>query len=150
MTTQLFPHPTVGALIFNPEGKLLLVRTHKFHDKYVVPGGHIEVGEKMTDALIREAKEETGLDIYDLEFIFFQEFIQDESFWKNMHFIFFDFACKTNSSEVTLNDEAQSYIWVTLEEALALPIDSYTGNAIRELMKKNEPRRSEEREEKHR
>ena len=133
---QTFPHPTVGALIFNPEGKFLLVRSHKFHDKYVVPGGHIEVGEKMTDALIREAKEETGLDIYDLEFIFFQEFIQDKSFWKNMHFIFFDFACKTDSSEVTLNEEAQSYVWVTLEEALALPIDSYTGNAIRELMKK--------------
>ena len=130
------PHAGVGALIFNPEGKLLLVRSHKFHDKYVVPGGHIEVGEKMTDALIREAKEETGLDIYDLEFIFFQEFIQDKSFWKNMHFIFFDFACKTDSSEVTLNEEAQSYVWVTLEEALALPIDSYTGNAIRELMKK--------------
>ena len=136
METQKFPHPTVGALIFNPEGKMLLVRTHKFHDKYVVPGGHIEVGEKMTDALIREAKEETGLDIYDLEFIFFQEFIQDKSFWKNMHFIFFDFACKTDSSNVTLNDEAQSYIWVTLDEALELPIDSYTGNAIRELMKK--------------
>ncbi len=138
MKTQNFPHPTVGALIFNPEGKMLLVRSHKFHDKYVVPGGHIEVGEKMTDALIREAKEETGLDIYDLEFIFFQEFIQDKSFWKNMHFIFFDFACKTNSSDVILNDEAESYVWVTLNEALELPIDSYTGNAIRELMKKRE------------
>lgn len=138
MKTQNFPHPTVGALIFNPEGKMLLVRSHKFHDKYVVPGGHIEVGEKMTDALTREAKEETGLDIYDLEFIFFQEFIQDKSFWKNMHFIFFDFACKTNSSDVILNDEAESYVWVTLNEALELPIDSYTGNAIRELMKKRE------------
>lgn len=135
MTKQDYPHPTVGALIFNPEGKMLLVRTHKFHDKYVVPGGHIEVGEKMTDALIRETKEETGLDVYDLEFIFFQEFIQDESFWKKMHFIFFDFACKTDSNEVRLNEEAQSYVWVTMKEALALPIDAYTGNAIRELMR---------------
>jgi len=135
MTKQDFPHPTVGALIFNPEGKILLVRTHKFHDKYVVPGGHIEVGEKMTDALVREAKEETGLDVYDLEFIFFQEFIQDDSFWKNMHFIFFDFACKTDSTDVVLNDEAQSFVWVTMEEALELPIDAYTGNAIRELMR---------------
>ena len=136
MPEQNFPHPTVGALIFNPEGKMLLVRSHKFHDKYVVPGGHIEVGEKMTDALIREAKEETGLDVYDLEFIFFQEFIQDESFWKNMHFIFFDFACKTDSTDVVLNDEAQSYVWVTMEEALTMNIDTYTGNAIRELMRK--------------
>ena len=133
---QTFPHPTVGALIFNPEGKLLLVRSHKFHDKYVVPGGHIEVGEKMTDALIREAKEETGLDVYDVEFIFFQEFIQDESFWKNMHFIFFDFACKTDSTDVVLNDEAQSYVWVTMEEVLTMNVDPYTINAINELMRK--------------
>lgn len=135
MPQQNFPHPTVGALIFNPEGKLLLVRSHKFHDKYVVPGGHIEVGEKMTEALIREAKEETGLDIYDPQFIFFQEFIQDESFWQKMHFIFFDFACKTDSSEVTLNDEAEAYRWVTLKEALTMDVDPYTINAINELMR---------------
>jgi len=115
---------------------MLLVRSHKFHDKYVVPGGHIEVGEKMTDALIREAKEETGLDVYDVEFIFFQEFIQDESFWKNMHFIFFDFACKTDSTDVVLNDEAQSYVWVTMEEVLTMNVDPYTINAINELMRK--------------
>ncbi len=138
MPKQNFPHPTVGALIFNPEGKLLLVQSHKFHDKYVVPGGHIEVGEKMTDALIREAKEETGLDVYDPQFIFFQEFIQDESFWKNMHFIFFDFACKTDSTDVILNDEAEAYKWVTLEEALTMNIDTYTGNAIRELIRQRE------------
>ena len=135
MTQQNFPHPTVGALIFNPEGNLLLVRSHKFHDKYVVPGGHIEVGEKMVDAVVREAKEETGLDIYDPQLIFFQEFIQDETFWKKMHFIFFDFACKTDSSEVVLNDEAEAYVWVTLEEALTMNVDTYTINAIRELMR---------------
>ncbi|MBT3337442.1 MAG: NUDIX domain-containing protein [Anaerolineae bacterium] len=135
MTEQNFPHPTVGALIFNPEGKMLLVRSHKFHDKYVVPGGHIEVGEKMVDAVIREAKEETGLDVYDPQFIFFQEFIQDESFWKNMHFIFFDFALKTDSTDVVLNDEAEAYVWVTLEEALTMNVDAYTINAINELMR---------------
>ncbi len=133
MSKQDYPHPTVGALIFNPEGKMLLVRSHKFHDKYVVPGGHIEVGERMADAVVREAKEETGLDVYDPQFIFHQEFIQDESFWKKMHFIFFDFACKTDSTDVVLNDEAQSYIWVTTEEALTMNVDAYTINAINEL-----------------
>ena len=33
-----YPEPTVGALIFNPEGKLLLVKTHKWHGKYTIPG----------------------------------------------------------------------------------------------------------------
>ncbi len=133
MTKQNFPHPTVGALIFNPEGKLLLVQSHKFHGKWVVPGGHIEVGERMVDAVVREAKEETGLDVYDPQFIFFQEFIQDEAFWQKMHFIFFDFALKTDSSAVVLNDEAEAYKWVTLEEALKMDVDPYTINAINEL-----------------
>ncbi len=135
MTQQRFPHPTVGALIFEPEGKMLLVKSHKWRGKYVVPGGHIEVGEKMTETLLREVKEETGLDVHDPQFICFQEFIFDDAFWKERHFIFFDFACKTDSSQVTLNDEAESYLWAALDEALRLPIDSYTETAIRELMR---------------
>lgn len=135
MTEQRYPHPTVGALIFNPEGKLLLVQSHKFHGKYVVPGGHVEVGERLVDAVVREAKEETDLDVYDPQLIFFQEFIQDESFWQKMHFIFFDFACKTDSSDVVLNEEAEAYKWVTLEEALKMDVDAYTINAINELVR---------------
>lgn len=133
MSKQNFPHPTVGALIFNPAGELLLVQSHKFHGKWVVPGGHIEVGEKMVDAVLREAKEETGLDVYDPQLIFFQEFIQDESFWQKMHFIFFDFALKTDSTNVVLNNEAEAYKWVTLGEALTMDVDPYTINAINEL-----------------
>ncbi len=44
---QVFPEPTVGALIVNKEGKILLARSHKWFDKYTLPGGHIEVGESM-------------------------------------------------------------------------------------------------------
>ncbi len=43
-------------------------------------------------------KEETSLDIYDIEFLLFQEFIYDERFWKRSHFLFFDYACKTDST----------------------------------------------------
>jgi len=37
---------------------------------------------------------------------------------------------------VKLNDEAEEYVWVMLDEALAMPIEQYTAVAIREYLKK--------------
>lgn len=136
MSEQQFPEPTVGALIFNPKGEIFIMKSHKWRGKYVIPGGHIELGEKMESALKREIKEETGLDISDIEFLLFQEFVFDEAFWKKRHFIFFDFVCKASSSKVTLDSEGQEYIWVSLNEALKLPIEPYTKKTIEEYMKK--------------
>ena len=137
MAEQFFPEPTVGVFIFNQKGELLLIKSHKWPDKYVVPGGHVELGERLEDAAIREAKEETGLDIYDLEFINFQQFIYDPSFWKPRHFIFFDYACRTESTEVLLNDEAEEHVWVQLEAAVDLPLDTYTRISIEILIKRS-------------
>jgi nucleoside triphosphatase len=130
MTKQQFPEPTVGVFIFNQQGKLLLLQSHKWPGLYVVPGGHVELGERLEETAVREAKEETGLDIYDLEFINFQQFIYDPAFWKQRHFIFFDFAAKTDSSDVVLNDEAQAYIWIEPKAALELELDAYTRTSV--------------------
>lgn len=138
MADQLFPEPTVGALIFNSEGKLFLMRSHKWHDAYVIPGGHIELGETAEDALRREIKEETALDIYDIRFICLQEFIYDSAFWKKRHFIFLDYACKTDSDEVTLNSEGHDHIWAGLDELDRLNIDSYTRNALAKYLEMRE------------
>ena len=136
MTGQIYPEPTVGAFVFNPNDELLLLKSHKWPGQYVVPGGHVELGERIEDAVRRETKEETGLEVYDLEFIVFQEFIYDPSFWKPRHFIFFDYACKTESTEVQLNDEAEEYIWVPLDEAVQLPLDTYTRVCIEKLIER--------------
>lgn len=137
MPDQIFPEPTVGVFIFNQAGELLLLNSHKWPGKYVVPGGHVELGERLEEAAVREAKEETGLDIYDLKFINFQQFIYDPSFWKQRHSIFFDFAARTNSLEVALNDEAEDHIWARLEDAIHLPLDSYTRTSIEKIIEQN-------------
>jgi nucleoside triphosphatase len=134
MAEQLFPEPTVGVFVFNQDDQLLLLKSHKWPGQYVVPGGHVELGERLEDAAVRETKEETGLDVYDLEFIVFQEFVYDPSFWKPRHFIFFDYACKTHSTNVQLNDESEEYIWVPLEQAVRLPLDSYTRVCVERLV----------------
>ena len=139
MAEQQFPEPTVGALIFNAEGQLFLMKSHKWHDKYVIPGGHIELGETAEDALRREIMEETGLEIYDIEFLCYQDFIFDEAFFKKKHFLFLDYSCKTKSTKVTLNSEGHDHVWVTIGEAMKLSIDSYTNKTIEEYLKKKNP-----------
>jgi nucleoside triphosphatase len=137
MAEQAFPEPTVGVFIFNPAGELLLLKSHKWPGKYVIPGGHVELGERLEEAAVREAKEETGLDIYDLKFVNFQQFVYDPAFWKQRHFIFFDYACKADSLDVKLNDEAEEYVWVKLEAALDLPLDVYTRTSVEKIMDGN-------------
>lgn len=134
MADQIFPEPTVGVFIFNKTGEILLLKSHKWPGKYVVPGGHVELGERLEEAAIREAKEETGLDIYDLRFVNFQEFVFDPSFRKRRHFIFFDYACRTDSLAVELNDEAEEHVWVKPEAALHLPLDTYTRTSIERII----------------
>ena len=136
MPDQIFPEPTVGAFIFNAEGKLLLLESHKWPGRYVVPGGHVELGERLEEALAREAREETGLDIHSIEFINFQQFIYDPAFWKKRHFIFFDFACRTDSMDVQLNDEAEGYVRVEPHKALTMELDTYTRRSVEEWLKK--------------
>lgn len=133
---QRYPEPTVGALIFNNEGKIFLMKSHKWKGKYVIPGGHIKLGETIEEALKREVKEETGLKIRDIEFVSWQEFIFGKSFWKKRHFIFLDYACKATSKLVKLNSEAQEFVWVQVEKALKLPVEPYTRRAIEAYMRK--------------
>lgn len=132
MSEQVYPEPTVGALIFNQEGRVFLMTSPKWKGKYVVPGGHIELGETMEEAVKREVKEETNLDVFDIQFVLTQEFVFGEEFHKKKHFIFLDFICKTKDTDVVLNEEGLEYIWKTPKEALDLPVEPYTRNLILE------------------
>lgn len=128
---QVFPEPTVGALIVDKQGKILLARSHKWFDKYTLPGGHIEVGENMVDAVKREVKEEVGLDVEVVEMLLVQEAIFAPEFYKKKHFIFIDFYCRTKDQEVKPDqDEIQDCIWVYPGAAYNLKLDSFTRKTL--------------------
>lgn len=132
---QVYPEPTVGALIVNGEGKILLAKSHKWFDKYTLPGGHIEVGETMEEAVKREVKEEVGLDVEVGEFLLMHEAIFSKEFWKKKHYIFFDFLCKIGDQKVKLdNVELQDYVWEYPGAAFNRNLDSFTWKTIAKYM----------------
>ena len=133
--TQAYPEPIVGALVIDSQERLLLVRSHKWRDQYGLPGGHLELGERLEQAVVREVKEETDLNVSQPRFLFFQEMVFDEEFWMKSHFIFFEFVCRTESTDVHLNSEAEEHRWIDPAEALDLDLDSYTRKAILEFLR---------------
>jgi phosphoglycolate phosphatase-like HAD superfamily hydrolase/ADP-ribose pyrophosphatase YjhB (NUDIX family) len=120
------PIPTVGALIIGPTGKLLMIRTFKWSNKWGIPGGKIKTDETALDALHREILEETGLLLREVEFILVQDCIRSKEFFKPAHFILLNYIAHTDRADVVLNEEADEYRWVTVEEAEALPLNEPT------------------------
>jgi len=134
------PLSTVGALIFNQEGKILLVRTHKWKNKWGIAGGKIRRSETAEEALRRETREETGLEIGDIRFAMVQDCVEPEEFESAAHFILLNYTARISGTgdSVILNDEAEEFIWVTSDVALTMDLNKPTRYLI-ELAAKESP-----------
>ena len=137
LNSQHIPISTVGGLIFDADDRVLMIRTHKWSDLWGIPGGKIKWGERSEDALRRELKEETNLDITDIRFVLVQDCIHSKEFYRDAHFLLLNYTCRAAGSAppVTLNDEAQAFRWVTLAEALTMDLNRPTRVLLDEIMK---------------
>jgi phosphoglycolate phosphatase-like HAD superfamily hydrolase/ADP-ribose pyrophosphatase YjhB (NUDIX family) len=121
------PIVTVGALILNDAGDVLMVRTHKWSNLWGIPGGKIKWGEKSVAALRREIKEETDLDITDIRFVLAQDSIHSKEFYRDAHFVLLNYTARcVGEPRVKLNDEAREFKWVSVATALTMPINKPT------------------------
>jgi phosphoglycolate phosphatase len=134
-----YPICTVGALIYNNHDQVLMIRTQKWSNLWGIPGGKIKLGETSLAALRREIKEETNLDIGDIVFVMAQDCIQSKEFYRPAHFVLLNYACNASGpAEVKLNEEAQEFRWVTMAQALELPLNQPTRKLLDKVIDLNQ------------
>lgn len=101
---------TVLCLLYKDNQILLQNRTKKDWKGYTLPGGHVELGESFVDAVIREMKEETNLDVVHPQLCGVKQFPIE-----NGRYVVFLFKSNEFSGELKSSDEGEM-IWVNRNE----------------------------------
>ena len=117
------PFLAVSAAIVR-DGRILLVRRARppTPGLFSLPGGLVETGETLTEAVRREVAEETGLAIEPIALAGFRETIMRDSEERvERHFVILVFAARWQGGEPMLNEELNEARWVTREELADLP-----------------------------
>lgn len=130
-----FPLTTVGALTVSPRGLVLIVKTTKWRGTWGVPGGKVEWGETLEAALKREFREEVGLNLTQVRFGLLQEAVRDPQFFTEAHFIMVNYYAFSGSETITPNEEIVEWAWVTPQQAMEYPLNSYTRVLLEDYIK---------------
>jgi len=101
---------TIGVfgIIIDNEGRILLCHRRDY-DLWNLPGGEVEVGESPWDALVREIKEETGLEAKP-------DYLTGVYSKPDKNEIVLSFACQVTGGKITLNDEADKIEYFEVEQ----------------------------------
>ncbi len=112
------PYLAVSAAIFR-DGRVLIVRRARppAHGLYTLPGGGVELGETLEEAVVREVREETALAIAPVDLVGFRQAIARDSAGRvERHFVILPFAARFIGGEISLNEELAEAHWLAPSE----------------------------------
>ncbi len=118
------PLPSCHALIWNRDRFLLVERSRPpFQGYWGLPGGGVELGETVAQALQREVQEETGLRISVGRFLGYADGITHDTDGRvQFHYVLMYFEAHVTGGTLTPGDDAGAARWVTVAEARHLPL----------------------------
>ena len=117
------PFLAVSAAIVR-DGQVLLVRRARppADGLFSLPGGVVEIGETLAQAVAREVREETGLEIEPVGLAGFREtIVRDTEARVERHFVILPFAARWLAGELILNEELSEARWLAPGALTGLP-----------------------------
>ncbi|HEU5402562.1 MAG TPA: NUDIX hydrolase [Terriglobales bacterium] len=126
----------VGAVIVDG-GRALVVRrgTEPLKGQWSIPGGMLELGEKLREGITREVKEETGLEVEVFDVLdVFDSIFPDSDGRTQYHYVLIDFLCRPRGGELRAGSDVSEVKWVTGEQARDLDMKRATVGVIRKAL----------------
>jgi len=122
----------VGAVIVNNKRVLLIRRgTTPLLGEWSLPGGVLECGETLRDAVVREACEETGLLVETDEMLgVYERVIRDDEGRVRYHYVLIDFLCRPVGGDLKAGSDAADVCWFTRDELPALNLADDTNDVV--------------------
>ncbi|MEM0204873.1 MAG: NUDIX hydrolase [Nitrososphaerota archaeon] len=132
------PVVAVGALILQDHNILLVKRKNEpGKGRWSIPGGSVELGESLKDAVVREVYEETGLLVEVSELLDIIEVIRRDSAGNIIfHYVILDYLAKPISGTLRAASDASDVIWVSVDEAMNMEITDSLRAMLRKLKEK--------------
>ena len=128
-------HPIIGVgAVIVEGGRVLLVRrdTEPLRGEWSVPGGMLELGEKLRDGVRREALEETGVRVEPDEVLDVFDSIFTDGLGKTQyHYVLVDYLCRPISGEAQAGSDVSEVRWVSLEALPAMGLRESIEQVVR-------------------
>lgn len=112
-------HPVVGVgAVLIHDGKVLLIQRAKdpLRGRWMIPGGTVEMGETLEQALVREVAEETGLMVSPRLLLGVFDRIERRNGSVDSHYVIVDYLCRYVSGALTAGSDALAARFAGLEE----------------------------------
>lgn len=125
----------VAAVIWNDAGQVLLIRRTKEprRGQWSLPGGKVEPGETLEDAVRREAREETGLEIEIMGLAGVAETIDDAEIGAGgLHFVLIDYGARAVAGTARAASDAADATWFDYADLAAIALWDETRRIIAE------------------